>query len=120
MEKQMQDEREAFEAWAKPLFFDLLRMNVDDYHNLITQAAWMAWQARAALPAAQPGYKLVPIEPTMAMSTAFHSARPQTAVEEPDGSWSANAWGCFRASYAAMLAASGVPASSNDQSKDTK
>jgi hypothetical protein len=61
------------------------------------------WNRRAALPAAQPGYKLMPIEPTMAMSTAFHSARPQTAVEEPDGSWTANAWDCFRASYAAML-----------------
>jgi hypothetical protein len=60
-------------------------------------------KACAALPAAQPGYKLMPIEPTMAMSTAFHSARPQTAVEEPDGSWTANAWDCFRASYAAML-----------------
>jgi hypothetical protein len=65
---------------------------------------------RAALPAAQPGYKLMPIEPTMAMSTAFHSARPQTAVEEPDGSWSANAWDCFRASYAAMLYAVPVAA----------
>lgn len=42
-------ERTAFEAWAKPLFFDMLRMSgdADQYENLITQAAWMAWQRRA-------------------------------------------------------------------------
>lgn len=42
-------ERESFERWAKALFFNLQRMatDADQYDNLITQAAWMAWQRRA-------------------------------------------------------------------------
>ena len=49
-----EQERAAFEAWAKTNDFELHRDNSDkyrDYHRATTRWAWGAWQARAVLTA---------------------------------------------------------------------
>lgn len=44
------NERAAFEKWAEPEMFDLLRHQADSetYRNVLTRNAWDAWRARAA------------------------------------------------------------------------
>lgn len=43
-----EQERAAFEAWAQNSF-ELHRHSAGEYSSSFTQAAWAAWQARAAL-----------------------------------------------------------------------
>lgn len=42
-------EREAFEAWAATVMLNLKRLYAGYFHEA-TAFAWLAWQARAALP----------------------------------------------------------------------
>jgi hypothetical protein len=53
------DEREAFEAWAKPRWLPLDRCEIGSasYRIVETNLAWCAWQARAALQAPAPQTK---------------------------------------------------------------
>lgn len=44
-------EREAFERWAKPDFLQHIKLDDGTYRDSFMQAAWGAWQARAALSA---------------------------------------------------------------------
>lgn len=43
------EERAAFEKWADPEMFDLVRHKSDSetYRNVLTRNAWDAWRARA-------------------------------------------------------------------------
>jgi hypothetical protein len=53
----LEQERTAFEAWAKRRCFDLTILEDDDadeYKELETESAWESWQARAALAAQAP------------------------------------------------------------------
>lgn len=45
----MTDEREAFEAWAATVVLNLKRLYAGYFHEA-TAFAWLAWEARAALP----------------------------------------------------------------------
>ena len=70
-------ERERFEAWARqrwthPEDFDQRIKAPSKYNNYEVQAAWEAWQERAAQPApTEPeGWKLTPINPDHHMLTA--------------------------------------------------
>ena len=67
-------ERERFEVWARqrwahPEDFDQRIKAPSKYNNYEVQAAWEAWQERAAQPAPSvpTGWKLVPIDPTRNM-----------------------------------------------------
>lgn len=70
-------ERERFESWARQRWvhhedFDQRIKAPSKYNNYEVQAAWEAWQERAAQPAPSvpEGWKLVPIEPTPGMMRA--------------------------------------------------
>jgi hypothetical protein len=123
-------EREAFEAWCRAgkisvSTFDHLSQAYapGTYCDSRTWSAWLAWQARAALPqqaqepslppqGAASGWKLVPVEPTDDMLSApFSKAMENCRCEECGHSWSRgismNKAGLV---YRAMLAASPAPA----------
>ena len=75
-------ERERFESWARqrwthPEDFDARIKAPSKYNNYEVQAAWDAWQERAAQPAPSipEGWKLVPIEPTLSMCIQGDNAR---------------------------------------------
>jgi len=53
-------------------------------------------------------WRTVPVEPTEAMVRAFGDARPDNAIQDDEGGWSAPSSDWFRAKYTAMLAASPV------------
>jgi hypothetical protein len=53
-------------------------------------------------------WRTVPAEPTADMRRAFEDARPDTAVQDGEGGWTAPYTDWFRARYTAMLAASPV------------
>jgi hypothetical protein len=53
-------------------------------------------------------WRTVPVEPTADMRRAFEDARPDTAVQDDEGGWTAPYTEWFRARYTAMLAASPV------------
>lgn len=67
------DERAAFETWANNSF-ELHRHAGTEYSSKVTQCAWAAWEARAALASAPvgipAGWRLVPITPTPEMESA--------------------------------------------------
>ena len=70
-------ERERFESWARqrwthPEDFDQRIKAPSKYNNYEVQAAWDAWQERAAQPATSmpDGWKLVPRPPTPTMVKA--------------------------------------------------
>ena len=74
-------ERERFESWARqrwthPEDFDQRIKAPSKYNNYEVQAAWDAWQERAAQPepSVPDGWKLVPIEPTEEMVNAARNA----------------------------------------------
>lgn len=82
------DERAAFEAWyerkhgysADPEFRD---NQFNGYSNDRDNAAWVGWQARAALNAGSAvpdGWVMVPVEPTRAMRYSVESTRLSSAV----------------------------------------
>ena len=74
----MKNEREMFEAWAKPRKYVLIGATVDgvfSYLNQKTNIAWDSWQASAQ----RQGYKLVPVEPTIAMVRAYYETPKPTA-----------------------------------------
>lgn len=46
----VEDEREAFEAWARERNYDVIRSSLDDgYIRNVANTLWTAWEARAAL-----------------------------------------------------------------------
>lgn len=113
-----QDERKTFEAWAKTqgdkwLIVGGLQWSAgtDDYASARTNAAWAAWQERAALstrpaqteqqPVAVPeGWKLVPVQPTAEMLAAVTTSTFEPLRQE--------AMKMAREDYQAMLYAAPI------------
>lgn len=53
LHKALQQEREAFEKWARWACYDITRVSRNaQYESNITEQLWQCWQARAALNAA--------------------------------------------------------------------
>jgi hypothetical protein len=100
----MNDERQAFEAWAVKTIChqsDLQRGELTGYRSQELNYLWRGWQAARAASPAPAGWKLVPVEPTEAMRSAGIEANGAHLEKYSED-------GIFRTTriYRAMLAAS--------------
>lgn len=116
------EERAAFEAehknWSLVKTYSLY--GLISYSEPLLEERWLAWQARAALsappvPAEPDGFKLVPIDPTPEMVSAYLDRNDAywhdcDALPPPPGTWRTGTPSEATAvSYRAMLAAAPSP-----------
>ena len=72
----MKGNREMFEAWYAFAHSEAIHMLPNgQYSSLRCQHSWDAWQASDQ----REGYKLVPVEPTIAMVRAYYETPKPTA-----------------------------------------